>query len=141
MNSVLWGRVKSFIKEDVQPIIANLVEEQGHKVVWYPPHHSDLQPIQLVWDNVKGAVGIQYTTDKTFKDKKTRLIAAFSNYNQRRSEFVFESPTIIIKDFQSKFWRWRILWRTFMATMMMISTKTAALRQNFCSRDLLVFLI
>ena len=77
MKSVLWGRVKSFIQEHVKPIIVSVAEEAGLTVVWSPPHHSDLQPIELVWANIKGTVGRQYTTEMTFKDVKTRLIAAF----------------------------------------------------------------
>ena len=49
MKLVLWGRVNKFIQENAKPIIVSLVEEAVHAVVWYPPHHSNLHPIDLVW--------------------------------------------------------------------------------------------
>ena len=74
---VLWGRVKIFIKETVKPIIVSLVEESGHTIVWSPPHHIYLQPIELVWENIKVTVGQHHTTGTKFKDVKTFLIASF----------------------------------------------------------------
>ncbi|CAK4077323.1 unnamed protein product [Aphanomyces euteiches] len=49
----------------------------GHEVVYTPPHHSDLQPIELIWANVPGHVGRQYDTTTTFADVLTRLEKAF----------------------------------------------------------------
>jgi transposase len=40
----------------------------GHDIVFTPPYHSNLQPIELVWANTKGEVGRQYDTQTTFKD-------------------------------------------------------------------------
>ena len=78
MKSVLWGRVKSFIQENTKLIIVSLTEETGHAVFWYPPHHSNLQPIDLVWENVKGTIGWQYMTDKTFGyDHKLNILECF----------------------------------------------------------------
>jgi transposase len=77
LKTVLWGRVKDFVKQNVKPIIVSMAEDAGHTVVWSPPHHSDLQPIELVWANVKGTVGRQYTTQTTFQDVKNRLERAF----------------------------------------------------------------
>jgi transposase len=34
-----------------------LAEELGHKVLWTPPYHSDLQPVEFVWARVKDNVG------------------------------------------------------------------------------------
>ena len=60
-------------------------EEEGHEVLFSSPHHSDLQPIELVWANVKGAVGRQYTTETAFKDVLCRLKVAF---NELKAESV-----------------------------------------------------
>ena len=77
LKSVIWLRVKEWVRQNVKPIIVNMAEAAGHTVVWSPPHHSDLQPIELVWANVKGKVGRQYTTETTFQDVKQRLDQAF----------------------------------------------------------------
>jgi len=77
LKLVLWGRMKVFMQEMVKPIVVSMTEEVGHTVVWSSPHHSDLQPIELVWANVKGVGGRQYTTETTFQDVKKHLHAAF----------------------------------------------------------------
>ncbi|KAH9094469.1 hypothetical protein LEN26_018316 [Aphanomyces euteiches] len=52
-------------------------ENRGHDVVFTPPHHSDLQPIELVWAAVKDEIGRQYTTITSFDDVLRRLYTAF----------------------------------------------------------------
>ncbi|KAF4145792.1 DDE superfamily endonuclease [Phytophthora infestans] len=52
--------------------------EKGHEIIFTPPH-SDLQPIEIVWANVKGEVGRQYSTKTTFADIKPRLQRALEN--------------------------------------------------------------
>lgn len=42
-----------------------LAEEQGHKVLFTPPHHSDLQPIELTLARTKGNIGRQDNVDTT----------------------------------------------------------------------------
>ena len=49
----------------------------GHKVEFTPAYHSDLQPIELVWALVKGAVGRQYTNETTLELVYQRLLAKF----------------------------------------------------------------
>ncbi|DBA01372.1 TPA: hypothetical protein N0F65_001611, partial [Lagenidium giganteum] len=56
-----------------------MAEDAGHRVVFTPPHHSDLEPIELVWTNVKGTVGRQYASAMTLADVKERLVTAFAN--------------------------------------------------------------
>ena len=56
LKSVLWGNIKEWIEKNVRPMVETMANEAGHKVLWSPPHHSDLQPIELVWANVKGEV-------------------------------------------------------------------------------------
>ncbi|ETV98764.1 hypothetical protein H310_08831, partial [Aphanomyces invadans] len=44
--------------------------KRGHTIVYTPPHHSDLQPIELVWAIVKGEVGRRYDNETKFADVK-----------------------------------------------------------------------
>ena len=76
-NTVIWDKLKTYINDRIKPIVVLMAEAAGHKVLYLPPHHSDLQPIELVWANVKGTVGRQYTTNTTFKTVLTRLKKAF----------------------------------------------------------------
>ena len=77
LKNVIWDKLKKYVDDHIKPTIVSMAEAAGHKVVFSPPHHSDLQPIELVWANVKGTVGWQYTTHTTFKTVLTRLKKAF----------------------------------------------------------------
>ena len=77
LKTVIWDKLKKYVDDHIKPTIVSMAEAAGHKVVFLPPHHSDLQPIKLVWANVKGTVGRQYTTHTTFKTVLTRLKKAF----------------------------------------------------------------
>ena len=83
LRSILWERVKVWVQEHTKSIVVNMAEEAGHTVIWSPPHHSDLQPIELVWANVKGKVGRQYTTETTFQDVKRRLDQAITELESK----------------------------------------------------------
>jgi len=52
-------------------------------LLFSPPHYSDLQPIEIVWANVKGQIGRQYNTETTFADVLVRLQAAFDGLQSR----------------------------------------------------------
>ncbi|RLO04912.1 hypothetical protein DYB28_015456, partial [Aphanomyces astaci] len=60
-KSELWDMLASHIKAHIHPVIVEMAKRRGHCVVYTPPHHSDLQPIETVWAIVKGEVGRQYT--------------------------------------------------------------------------------
>jgi hypothetical protein len=68
----------------VDHTIVTMAKQRGHDVVFTPPHHSDLQPIETVWAIVKGAVGRQYTSGTTFKDVGLRLQTAFNEMRSKR---------------------------------------------------------
>ncbi|KAG9403906.1 hypothetical protein AC1031_005394 [Aphanomyces cochlioides] len=71
--------VLSYIKENVEPEVVSMARSRGFDVVYTPPYHSDLQPIEYVWAYVKGVVGRQYTTETTMDDVRSRLEVAFSD--------------------------------------------------------------
>ncbi|OQR83988.1 hypothetical protein ACHHYP_14045 [Achlya hypogyna] len=77
-KAILWAQLKAYIQANVKSVIENMAMERGHMVAWTPPYHSDLQPIELVWANVKGAVGRQYTSTTSFADVFERLKTAFA---------------------------------------------------------------
>ncbi|ETV69167.1 hypothetical protein H257_15122 [Aphanomyces astaci] len=53
--------------------VVSMAPARGYEVVYKPPYHSDLQPIEYVWAYLKGNVGRQYTTDTTMEDVRARL--------------------------------------------------------------------
>lgn len=68
----LMERVKA-IKSDYQSYVTDeMAKEKGIAVVRLPPYHCELNPIELVWADVKGYVARNNTTFK-FTDVKKLL--------------------------------------------------------------------
>ena len=64
------------------PEVVQLAKQQGHEVLYTPPYHCDLQPIEMVWSQVKGEVGRQYDLSTTMAIVKQHLEAAFEHLNE-----------------------------------------------------------
>ncbi|POM70518.1 LOW QUALITY PROTEIN: Hypothetical protein PHPALM_13027 [Phytophthora palmivora] len=77
LKAALWSRLEPYIQQHVKPVVVTMAETKGHKVLFTPPHHSDLQPIETVWVVLK--IGRQYTADTTFQQVLQRLEASFCN--------------------------------------------------------------
>ncbi|OQR86055.1 hypothetical protein ACHHYP_11058 [Achlya hypogyna] len=78
LKTTIWQRLKPVVAAHVLPVVVSMARARGHDVIFTPPHHSDLQPIEMVWVKVKGDVGRQYTVATTFADVRERLDAAFA---------------------------------------------------------------
>ena len=78
--------MKRWINVNVPIEAVRLAEEAGHKVVFTPPYHSDLQPIELLWARVKGNVGRQYTVGTTLEMVYERLLQEFDNLETPEGE-------------------------------------------------------
>jgi hypothetical protein len=65
-----------------------LAEEQGHRVLFTPPYHSDIQPIELLWARIKGEVGRQYSNSSTLAQVYIRLVASFDKVMREGHEGV-----------------------------------------------------
>jgi transposase len=56
----LKEHAKGWIEQNVPMEVQRLANEKGHVVLFTPPYHSDLQPIELVCDRILGNVGRQH---------------------------------------------------------------------------------
>ncbi|RHY12822.1 hypothetical protein DYB30_006274 [Aphanomyces astaci] len=77
LKTTIWKRLKKHLDEHVLPVVCEMAKARGHHVVYSAPGFSELQPIEMVWANVKGTVGRQYTSTTTFQDVRDRLERAF----------------------------------------------------------------
>ncbi|RHY24745.1 hypothetical protein DYB32_008716, partial [Aphanomyces invadans] len=77
-KSILWEELSQYIHKNIDPVVVDMAKKRGHTVVFTPPHHSDLQPIELVWAIFKGEVGRRYDNETKFADVKKRIDAAFA---------------------------------------------------------------
>ncbi|ETV75133.1 hypothetical protein H257_10699 [Aphanomyces astaci] len=57
----MWARLKKYIDEHIYPVVVQMAQARGHHIVYAAPGFSELQPIELIWANVKGTVGRAYT--------------------------------------------------------------------------------
>lgn len=70
--------------DELLPATVRAAEEKGHKVIFTPPYHSDVQPIELVWAHIKGEVGRKYVQGISFQNVLVNLNTAFNNMAQRQ---------------------------------------------------------
>jgi len=44
-KTMIWGILKQYIKANIWPVVCTMTEAADHEVVFSPPYHSDLQPL------------------------------------------------------------------------------------------------
>ncbi|OQR88139.1 hypothetical protein ACHHYP_07515 [Achlya hypogyna] len=75
-----------------------MAKKTGHEVIYTPPYHSDLQPIELLRATVKGYVGRQYNVHTTFKDVHDRLVRGFELVSSfTMCGFIEKSEALLLK--------------------------------------------
>jgi len=62
---------------DKTPMVELLAEAQGHKVLFLPVHHPELNPIELVWATVKHYCGAIFSNSTSFKEQRQHLEESF----------------------------------------------------------------
>ena len=62
---------------DKKPMVEILAEAQGHKVLFLPVHHPELNPIELVWATVKHYCGTVFSNSTSFKAQRQHLEESF----------------------------------------------------------------
>lgn len=60
-----------------KPMVEVVAEEQGHKVLFLPVHHPELNPIELRWARVKNYCGAVFSNSTSFKEQRQHLEASF----------------------------------------------------------------
>lgn len=83
--------LRKFIAKNVKSEVEQLAEAAGHRVIWTPPHFSDLQPTELAWAEIKENIGRRYTKDTTLAQVKERLDNEFARLE------TFEGKVVIRK--------------------------------------------
>ena len=58
----LWQLVKTNRPRDQHEVCDELAEARGHKVLRLPLYHSELNPIELIWAQLKGYITSKNTT-------------------------------------------------------------------------------
>jgi len=88
--AILKALVKTTIVMQEKRECVRLAEENGHTILFTPPYHSDLQPIELVWAQIKGRIGRQYSKDTTLEDVREQLEDEFQDLLINGSESIWK---------------------------------------------------
>ena len=101
---LLQAKVKEYITVHIPRECEMLAKAAGHCVIYTPPYHSDLQPIELVWARVKGNVGRQYQHGVTLEQVLDRLVQEFETLEHEGHEaigkMISKTTTLAQKMFQ-----------------------------------------
>jgi transposase len=78
--------------------VDKLLEPHGHGIVWTPPFTPEVQPIELIWSQIKGEVARNYThTSAALKPQENKLMMRSKTSLQtrfRRSSSIVTSTSI-----------------------------------------------
>ena len=82
-------KLKAYVAS-VDAEIVQLAKEQGHEVLYTPPYHCDLQPIEMVCSQVKGEVGRQYDVSTTMQQRLAKAFEKLGSDTTGRVERLYE---------------------------------------------------
>lgn len=88
-------------KRDKTTMAEILAENAGHRVLFLPVHHPELNPIELVWNTVKEYCARLFSNETSFQDQRTHLEDAF------RKEITSEYCTKTfrhVRQIEEKYW-------------------------------------
>ena len=61
IKTEIWELLEPFIRNTL-PIICAMAKDEGREVLFSPLCHSELNPIDILWETIKGDAGQKYTT-------------------------------------------------------------------------------
>jgi DDE superfamily endonuclease len=88
-------------KRDQKTMVELFAEHKGHRVLFLPVHHPELNPIELVWNMGKGECARLFSHQTSFQDQRLRLEEAFSH--KIDSEYCSEAFGHV-RQFEDKYW-------------------------------------
>ena len=88
-------------KRDKKTMGEIFAEHKGHRVLFLPVHHPELNPIEFVWNTAKGECARLFSNQTSFQDQRMRLEEAFRN--KIDSKYCAEAFRHV-KQFEEKYW-------------------------------------
>jgi len=64
-------------RRDKKPMVEMIAEEHGHRALFLPVHHPELNPIELVWATAKNYCASLFANTTNFKEQRRHLEEAF----------------------------------------------------------------
>lgn len=108
-NKIKWEKhwLRPKLQEEVEnkidktPLIEKLAKKQGHKVLFLPVHHPELNPIETVWAVVKNECGRLLRSGIKFKEVRIHLEKAFTKISAQTCQKLFDR----IKQKENEYWK------------------------------------
>jgi hypothetical protein len=60
--------------------VGEMIAKQGHHLLYTPPYHPELQPIETLWRDVKMRIARKYSRQRTMATLKDDIIESFRRY-------------------------------------------------------------
>lgn len=89
-------------KRDKETMVEIFAEKAGHRVLFLPVHHPELNPIELVWNTAKEFCARLFSNETGFKDQRRYLEDAFKK--EINSEYCTETFRHV-RQIEEKYWK------------------------------------
>ena len=108
-NKIKWEKhwLRPRLQEEVEnnidktPLIEKIAGQQGHKVLFLPVHHPELNPIETIWAIVKNECGRLLRSGIEFKEVRLHLEKAFTKISAYTCHKLFE----IVRQKEDEYWK------------------------------------
>ena len=103
-SSLLKPQLYSLVKEHKPDPVYKadvLIKNAGHDTLRLPPYHCQLNPIELVWGDLKGGIGLQNSSFK-LEDVRKLEHEGFERITQERWEKCVKH---VVETVERKYWR------------------------------------
>ena len=88
--SSLQHKFRTVVKPTLKTEVEQVAEEHGHTVLFQPPSHSELQPIEKVWAVVKNCVARLYRDGVSMDDVRRHLDEGFGKITATTCKKIIE---------------------------------------------------
>ena len=101
--SVLKPQLYSIVKENKpEPVYKadSIIKNAGHDTLRLPPYHCNLNPIELIWGDLKGGIGLQNSSFK-LEDVRQLIHDGFERVSQERWAKCVQH---VVETVEKKYW-------------------------------------
>jgi transposase len=101
---LLRAKVKEYVEKYEVSAVIELAKKGNHKILFTPPYHSDLQPIELLWALVKGNVARLYSNGRTMDQLEAQLKFEFKELLKEKGSASIRGMIEATAAIAKKFW-------------------------------------
>jgi transposase len=100
LKSELYSLIQS-VNVEKKLVIDEILKNHGHKVLRLPPYHADLNPIELVWGDIKGTLAREHLSSN-LEEKCERMKLIFKSFGKEKWEKCVDHVLKIEEEYASR---------------------------------------